>query len=240
MPSGRSPPPAPRPRSWPSAKAALSSWALPCTPAILTASSSCSAERWVPQRAPTPCLLLQTPFSYLLCSPWPGLGWPHDARLGLAGLGSALPNLRPEVPGAPGARHLPAEPLGAAQAWAGPSRPLSQSGALLLVSRLRGVSGFSSDCRGAARVGSPFLAFPSPALLTFLTAGNWDRSSCRACSELLWKGLKAFSDLHGSLTGESSQPFRVFSSYSHHLGTPRSILQLLALPQPHRKWFLRA
>lgn len=90
-----------------------------------------------------------------VCS-WHGPGQPRIARLGLAWLRSALPNLPPEVPGAPGARHLPAEPPGAAQAWAGPSRPLSEFGVLLLVSRLRGVSGFSSDCRGAARAGAPF------------------------------------------------------------------------------------
>uniref|UniRef100_A0A9L0R7U4 Zinc finger CCHC-type containing 24 n=1 Tax=Equus caballus TaxID=9796 RepID=A0A9L0R7U4_HORSE len=44
MPSGPSRPPAPRPQSWPSARAARNSWARPCTPAISTASSSCNAE----------------------------------------------------------------------------------------------------------------------------------------------------------------------------------------------------
>uniref|UniRef100_A0A7N5JXH7 Zinc finger CCHC-type containing 24 n=1 Tax=Ailuropoda melanoleuca TaxID=9646 RepID=A0A7N5JXH7_AILME len=43
---GPSRPLAPRPQSWPSGRAARSSWARPCTPAISTASSSCSAESW--------------------------------------------------------------------------------------------------------------------------------------------------------------------------------------------------
>uniref|UniRef100_A0AAA9SRG8 Zinc finger CCHC-type containing 24 n=2 Tax=Bos TaxID=9903 RepID=A0AAA9SRG8_BOVIN len=52
MPSGQSRPPAPRPQSWPSARAAQSSWARPCTPAISTASSSCSAERSQREKRP--------------------------------------------------------------------------------------------------------------------------------------------------------------------------------------------
>jgi hypothetical protein len=90
MPSGPSLPPAPRPRSWPSARAARSSWVLPCTPVILTASSSCSAERWVPQRAPARRSLFQAP---LLSVPL-FLAWPKPAphcpvRLGLTSISSA-------------------------------------------------------------------------------------------------------------------------------------------------------
>lgn len=85
----------------------------------------------------------------------------------------------------------------------GPPAPSSSPEVLLLVSKLRGVSRFSSDCRGAARAGSPFLVFPSPNPINFSACDQLGQRVVESASELLWKGLKEFSphDLHGSLPG---------------------------------------
>lgn len=166
MPSGPSRPPAPRPRSWPSARVARSSWVLLCTPAILTASSSCSAERWVLQRAPTPRPLLQAPLlSVPLFLAWPR-PVPHcPARLGLASISSA--KLAARSPWGTGSASPPGRAArsssGLGRALPPPLRVWSPAPS----KQARGVSGFSSDCRGAARAGSPFLVFPSPNPINF-------------------------------------------------------------------------
>ena len=196
MPFGPSRLLAPRPQSWPSGRAARSSWARPCTPAISTASSSCSAERWVLPRAPA----LRRPrraFSYRPRSSWPGPARLRIARPCLAWLRSALPNSPPDVPGAPGAPHLPAE-LGSEHSGAGGALllPLPAWGALLRGDwgepRLRGGLRILSRQPGRGQGGEPLPSvLPTPNPIPLLATARWDRE-CRFCSELLCRGLKSF------------------------------------------------
>lgn len=104
-----------------------------------------------------------------ICPALPGLAWLRIARPRLAWLCSALPNSLPEVPGAPGARHLPAEPSreqlrrGRGSPTPSPSPAYPAERGQGRASWLGG-SGFSPDSQGAARAGSPFqVSFPHPA-----------------------------------------------------------------------------
>lgn len=193
MPSGLSLPPALRLQSSPSARAARSSWARPCTPAISTASSSCSAERWVPPRAPT----LRRPrwaFSYLSHSSWPGPAPYCPALLGLASLYSA--KLAARSPRGAGSASPPgrAQP-GAAQARAGPSCPLSQPGA----SRSKGIGGpgwaralILSTQPESNQDREPLPSvFPTLKPIPLLAPICRD-PQCRFYPELFWRALKYF------------------------------------------------
>lgn len=196
MPFGPNRPQAPRPQNWPSERAARSSWARPCTPAISTASSSCSAERWVPPRAPA----LRRPrraFSYPPDSSWPGPARLGIARPCLAWLRSALPNSPPDVPGASGARHLPAEP-GSQQLRRGRGPLAPSPSSERPVEGNWGEPGLGGGLRilsrqpGRGQGGEPLPSvLPTPSPIPLLATARWDRE-CRFCSELLCRGLKSF------------------------------------------------
>lgn len=123
-------------------------------------------EVGAPARA-CPAPTAPDPLSYL--SALPGLARAGPTLPGPAwlGLDQLCQTCRPKSLGRPErvtSRQNRSEQLRPGQ---GPPAPSPSPRALLLVSRLRGVSGFSSDCRGAARAGTPFLVYPSPNAINF-------------------------------------------------------------------------
>lgn len=194
MPFGPSRPPAPRPQSWPSGRAARSSWARPCTPAISTASSSCSAERWVPPRRAFPLRpALPGPAR-------PGSVVPGPAWLGLARL------CQTRRPMSPGRRERVTSRLSAAASSSG------AGGALLLLLPARGAQ-LEADWAGRGVGGAPLggglrilsrqlgrgrggeplpSVLPTPNPIPPLARARWDRE-CRFCSGAPQQGPKIFS-----------------------------------------------
>lgn len=202
-------------------------------------------EVGAPTRPRPPSTALGLFLSAPLFLAWPGSVLPGPAWLGLAQL---CQTRRPKSPGRP--EHVTSRliPAGSSSGAGGALLPpLPAPGSLLegaWGARLGWGLRILSRQRGRGQGGEPLpsvLPTPNPIpLLAPRWLGRTVQTLLRAPLEepkIFSSPTSVVSDPKGTL--ESSDSPRGFFCCSH-TGTPRYILQLLSLPQPHRKWFLRA